>query len=98
MEHAPQATVDMWKAICATRGNRVLDPKKLIPALVQYRVVKLRPGQVSESEGRVPCCFLVLKFLITLRINFFKKTKVLWCGKCDETSHINGSGALPNIP
>lgn len=51
MQHAPKSTVDMWKAICAARGDRALDPKKLIPALVQYRVTKLVDGQVGVFQS-----------------------------------------------
>jgi len=50
MQHVPEATVDMWKTLSRGKDNfPPLKPAKLIPALVQYEMKKLQPGQVSHD-------------------------------------------------
>lgn len=51
MQHVPSATVDLWQTLSPYHNPRrpPLDPKKLIPSLVQYDVRKLQSGQVTST-------------------------------------------------
>ena len=77
MQHVPSLTVDMWRTLSTHDSTRAhtrppLDPKRLIPSLVQYDV-KPQQGQVSKQTIGLwidPCNALQKYFLIFLILNF----------------------------
>ena len=77
MQHVPSLTVDMWRILSTHDSTRAhtrppLDPKRLIPSLVQYDV-KPQQGQVSKQTIGLwidPCNALQKYFLIFPILNF----------------------------
>ncbi|KAF6032157.1 VPS18 [Bugula neritina] len=80
MQHVPSATVDLWQTLSPYHNPRrpPLDPKKLIPSLVQYDVRKLQSGQTHDAIRFLEYCIRTLKnkdqtihnYLISLYADF----------------------------